>query len=353
MIGGIIMKDFDMGPLFGITKPKFRVISTALGEDFNPTEGVDFFFDLNTVVSALACSNKFLSKLPFSDGCEMDIISNTLGILLHWKKFARNISDARFFIIVNDMEISAIAEKDVMKSYLSPFVNKMNGERYKQFVYYWNEAIKRVEIILKYIPSSYFIRCDKFDSYIVPNIIDDYEHSGRHRVIVTGNPFFTNYVYMKNTHIIYSRYNGFKIQQLFDPIMIVQSVSKIDEEIMSTFIKNRVFYNILSEIIGDYDRGIIGLTQLGLSTFAADLLRAVERHEIPENPASVESVLPVVKPTFHDYLKKAYPLVDIPSHTKLIKPSMIEKLKSDLVDLYDIDGISNIHVEGMNLLELL
>jgi hypothetical protein len=82
-------------------------------------------------------------------------------------------------------------------------------------------------------------------------------------------------------------------------------------------------------------------------------LRAVERHEVPENPASVESVLPVLKPTFHDYLRKAYPLVDIPSHTNLLKPSMIEKVKSDLVDLYDIDGLSKIQVEGMNLLELL
>jgi hypothetical protein len=341
------------GMCCGVLKPKFRVISTALGEDFNPTEGVDFFLDLNTVVSVLSGSNKFMTKLPFAENVEMHIISNILGILLHWKKFARNQNDARFFLMVNDTDISALAEKDTMKSYLTPYVNKMSKERNKQFVYYWNEAIKRVEIILKYIPSSYFIKCDKFDSYVVPNIMDDYEHSGRHRVIVTGNSFFTNYIYMKNAHIIYSRYNGFKVQQLFDPIMIVQSVSKIDEEIMSTFIKNRVFYNILSEIIGDFDRGIIGLTQLGLSTFAADLLRAVERHEVPENPASVESVLPVLKPTFHDYLRKAYPLVDIPSHTNLLKPSMIEKVKSDLVDLYDIDSLSKIQIEGMSLLELL
>lgn len=347
------MKDFDMGPLFGMLKPKFRVISTALGEEFNPSEGVDFFFDLNSIVTALANSNKFLSKLPFSEGCEMDIISNTLGILLHWKKFARNLSDVRYFIIVNDMQISALAEKDAIKNYLTPFVKKMDGERYKQFVYYWNEAIKRIEIILKYVPSAYFVRCDKFDSYVVPNLMWDYEHTNRHRVIVTSNPFFTNYVYMKNAHIIYSRYNGYKINQLFEPAMIVQAVSKIDEDVMTTFIKNRVFYNILSEIIGDFDRGIIGLTQLGLSTFAADLLRAVERHEVPENPSSIESVLPVIKPTFHDYLRRAYPLVDIPSHTNMIKPSMIEKVKSNLVDLYDIDGLSQINVEGMNLLELL
>lgn len=341
------------GMCCGVLKPKFRVISTALGEDFNPVGGVDFFLDLNTVISVLSGSNKFMTKLPFAENVEMHIISNILGILLHWKKFARNQNDARFFLIVNDTDISALAEKEVMKSYLAPYVNKINKERNKQFVYYWNEAIKRIEIILKYIPSAYFIKCDKFDSYAIPNIMDDYEHSGRHRVIVTGNAFFTNYVYMKNAHIIYSRYNGFKVQQLFEPAMIVQSVSKIDEEIMATFIKNRVFYNILSEIIGDFDRGIIGITQIGLSTIAADLLRAVERHEIPENPSSIESVLPVLKPAFHDYLRKNYSLVDIPSHTNLIKPSMIEKVKSDLVDLYDIDGLSKIRVENMDLLELL
>lgn len=351
-MGNKDLKDI-IGCITGLLKPKFRVISTALGEEFNPTEGVDFFFDLNSIVTALANSNKFLSKLPFSEGCEMDIISNTLGILLHWKKFARNLTDVRYFIIVNDMQISALAEKDAIKNYLTPFVKKMDGERYKQFVYYWNEAIKRIEIILKYVPSAYFVRCDKFDSYVVPNLMWDYEHTNRHRVIVTSNPFFTNYVYMKNAHIIYSRYNGYKINQLFEPAMIVQAVSKIDEDVMTTFIKNRVFYNILSEIIGDFDRGIIGLTQLGLSTFAADLLRAVERHEVPENPSSIESVLPVIKPTFHDYLRRAYPLVDIPSHTNMIKPSMIEKVKSNLVDLYDIDGLSQINVEGMNLLELL
>lgn len=351
-MGNKDLKDI-IGCITGLLKPKFRVISTALGEEFNPTEGVDFFFDLNSIVTALANSNKFLSKLPFSEGCEMDIISNTLGILLHWKKFARNLTDVRYFIIVNDMQISALAEKDAIKNYLTPFVKKMDGERYKQFVYYWNEAIKRIEIILKYVPSAYFVRCDKFDSYVVPNLMWDYEHTNRHRVIVTSNPFFTNYVYMKNAHILYSRYNGYKINQLFEPAMIVQAVSKIDEDVMTTFIKNRVFYNILSEIIGDFDRGIIGLTQLGLSTFAADLLRAVERHEVPENPSSIESVLPVIKPTFHDYLRRAYPLVDIPSHTNMIKPSMIEKVKSNLVDLYDIDSLYKINIDGLNLLELL
>ena len=274
-------------------------------------------------------------------------------ILQHWKKFCSKFNDVRYFFIYNDFEMGALAEQDVMKSYLVPYVNKMSGERYKQLVYYWNEAIKRVEIILKYVPSSYFIRCDRFDSYVIPDLMWDYEHTGRERVIITGNPFFTNYVYMKNTHVIYSRYGKSGMHQLTEPAMIVQAVSKIDEEIMVTFIRNRVFYNLLSSIIGNFDRGIIGLTQLGLSSFATDLLRAVERHEIPENPSSIESVLPVVKETFHSYLRQVYPLVDIPSHSKLIKPSMIEKVKSSMVDLYDIDGLSKLSVDGLNLIELL
>ena len=61
----------------------------------------------------------------------------------------------------------------------------------------------------------------------------------------------------------------------------------------------------------------------------------------------------VIQPTYHDYIKTAYPLVDIESHSRLIKPSHLEKLKSEMVDIIDIDGLHSISIEGLNLLELL
>lgn len=349
------MKEYSIGPLTGSLKPKFKRISIALGEDFNPEHGVDFFFDLNTLVSSLMTSQKFLLKLPFADEDVVvkDMIESILSILHHWKIYARNIKDKRFFFLFNDFEICAMAEQPVMKSYLSPYVNKISNEKYNQLRYFWNEAIKMIEIILKYVPQSYFIRCDRFDSYVIPQLMWKYDEKERHRVIVTGNAFFTNYVYLKNTHVIYSRYGKNGMNQLDDPLMIVQAISKIDEDVMSAFITNKVFYNLLSAIIGNFDRGIIGLTQLGLSSFAIDLLRAIEKYEIPNNPSSIESVLPVVKPTFHKYLKQVYPLVDIESHAALVTPSMLEKVKSTMIDLYDIDSLSKIQFDGFNLLELL
>lgn len=349
------MKEYSIGPLTGSLKPKFKRISIALGEDFNPEHGVDFFFDLNTLVSTLMTSQKFLLKLPFAeeDAVVMDMIESILSILHHWKIYSRNISDKRFFFLFNDFEICAMAEQPVMKSYLSPYTHKIGGEKYNQLRYFWNEAIKRIEIILKYVPQSYFIHCDRFDSYVIPQLMWNYDEKERHRVIVTGSPFFTNYIYMKNTHVIYSRYGKNGMNQLDDPLMIVQAISKIDEEVMGTFIKNKVFYNLLSSIIGNFDRGIIGLTQLGLSSFAIDLLRSIEKYEIPNNPSSIESVLPAVKPTFHAYLRQVYPLVDIESHAQLVTPSMLEKVKSTMIDLYDIDSLSKLQAGSLNLIDLL
>jgi len=154
---------------------------------------------------------------------------------------------------------------------------------------------------------------------------------------------------------MYTRYKGISngMCQLSDPLMICQSISKIDDDIMRAFTQNKVFYNLLNMIIGDSERGIIGLTQLGITNFAMELLRSVEQRTIPEDPKSIEAVLPAVNANYHDYLKKSYPLVDIDTHTGLIPESIIAKVKSEMIDLYDIDGLRSFNVQGLNLLELL
>lgn len=343
-------RSFTIGPVVGmLVKPKYSVITKFLGEDFLPDKGMDIFIDLNTVVSALSTSTKFLNSLPFSQNVESDIISNVLSVVKHWKDFSRKFDDVRIFLILNDFEMVMMPEQDILKSYLGPYINKFKQERFSQFNYYWSESIKRIEVVLKYVPKSYLIHCNRFDSYVIPNIIDDYNKNGRFRVIVSGNPLMTSYALEKDTKIIYVKFK----HQIVDPCMIVQSISKIDDEIMNAFIRNRVFYGLLNSVIGDFDRGMIGITQMGITAFAADLLRSIERGEIPNDPKSIESVLPVIQSCYHEYVRKVYPLVDIHEHSKLIPQSLIEKTKSNMVDLYDIDGLSSLSVDGLNLIELL
>lgn len=344
------MKAYSIGPIAGVClKPRYSAISTFLGEDFNPINGFDIFLDLNSLVSALSGSKNFLQSLPFSENVEADIIANVLSVLKHWKDFGRKYEDVRIFMIVNDFEMGGLPEQDIIKSYLVPYLNKFDQERFAQFNYYWTEAMKKIEIILKYVPKSYLIRCNRLDSYIIPNIVDDYSKNGRFRFIVTSMPLMTMYMLEPNTKVEYSKYK----HQMIDPLMIVQSISNINHEIMATFVQNKVFYALLNMVVGDSDRGLIGITQLGISTFANDLMRAVERGEVPKDPKTIESILPTINPGFHDYLRKGFPLVDIDSHTKLIPQSMIEKIKSNMIDLYDIDGLRGISVDGFNLIELI
>lgn len=345
-------KTQSIGPYTGLLKPKYRNISLILGEDFYPTNGVDIFIDLNTLVSASSTAQKYINSLPFSENVESDIISSILMIVKHWKDFSRKWDNTRIILFFNDFEMGGLAEQSHLNAYLVPYVNKFTNDRLKQYVYYWNESIKRVETILKYVPNSYLIRCNRFDSFVVPNIIDDYEKTKRHRIIITGSSLMTNYCYMPRTHLIYSRYKKTGMYQISDPLMIVQSIAKIDDDIMKAFVQNKVFYNMLNAIIGDFDRGLIGLTQVGISKFASNLLRAVEKREIPEDPIALQSVLPAVDKPFHDYLIKSYPLIDIETHTSMIPQSQIENIKSTMIDLYDIDGLRSLSVGGLNLLEL-
>lgn len=347
------MKEYSSGPLFGILKPKYRVLSTILGENFFPDNGLDVFLDLNSVINALSTSTKYLGSLPFSEHAEQDLVEGMLTTLKHWKDFTRKWNDVRIFLILNDFEFGNLPERDVLKAYLVPYSHKFEQDRYKQLTYYWNEACTLVENVIDFIPKSYMLRCNKFDSMVVPNIIDDYEKNGRTRFIISGSSIMTGYNFAPNTQVAYScyRYNG--MTQYSDPLMIVQTLTKIDSDLMNAFTQNKVFYNLLNTIIGDKDRGIIGITQLGITTFANELLRSIEKREVPANPKSIETVLPVINEQHHEYLKKNYQLIDVDLHAQMIPPSIVEKTRARLVDKSDIDTLMKFNIGGLNLMELI
>ena len=135
--------------------------------------------------------------------------------------------------------------------------------------------------------------------------------------------------------------------------MISQTLTKIDDNVMEAFIKNKVFYNLLNTIIGDKDRGIIGITQFGITTFATDLLRSIEKREIPIDPKSINTVLNVVTESYHEYLKKNYPLMDVELHAQMIPESVIQDVRSKIIDKSDIDALSQFKINDLNLLELI
>lgn len=348
------MNKVSSGPISGLLKPKYKVISTILGELYDVPKGVDIFIDFNTMIASLSTYQKYLNYLPFAGpDVEVDLMSSILTTLNHWKNFAKKWEGVRVIGMLNAFEMGVLAESTHLKSYLVPHVNKYRNDRYQQFTYYWNETIKKVQTILKYVPNMYLISCNRFDSYVLPNLLDDYEKTGRKRIIISGNSMMTCYHNLPNTKVIYTKYRHNGMQQLSDPLMIAQSITKVDEDIVEEFTKNKVFYNLLNVIVGDFDRGIVGLTQLGITTFASNLLRGVEQNKIPQSPKSVESTLPVIDNVFHDYVLKSYPLVDIETHTNMVPQSSVEQVRSEMIDLVDIDGLRSLSIDGMNLLELL
>lgn len=344
------------GPITGLLKPRYKEATVLLGELYNPSNGVDIFIDFNTFIHALAGYQKYLNYLPFSgeeNEVEIDIISSILTTLNHWKNFAKKWDNVRVIGIMNAFEMDKLAESKYLKSYLVPHMHKFQHDRYKQFKYYFEESVKKVQAILKYVPNMYLIQCTEFDSYVLPNLLCDYHATGRSRIIISGNSLMTGYHNLHDTKVIYRRYRKNGMESVTDPIMIVQSITKVNEDIVEEFTKNEVFYNLLNVIVGDFDRGIVGLTQLGLTTFACNLMRGIEQYKIPDNPKSIESVLPVIDKVYHDYVLKSYPLVDIIQHSAMVPPSAIEHVKADMIDLIDIDGLRSLSIDGLNLLELL
>lgn len=342
-------KDFSTGYLTGLLKPKYRAISTILGENYIPDKGLDIFLDLNTFISAISGNKGYLQTLPFANNAEEDLIISLFGVLRHWREFAHKWEDVRIFLMYNDFDICPAGEREQLKAYLVPYNNKFENDRYKQLKYYFNEAVKIAEPLFDYLPRSYFIKCTKYYSFVVPELLAD---ETRDRLVVSDNAMMTAYVFQPNTKMIYSHWCTRGTTQLSDPLMILQSLTKIEDRIMDAFVQNKVFYTLLNVIVGDKDRGIIGLPQTSMTAIANDLLRAVEKKEIPMSPKSIESVLSVVDKCHHDYIKKNAPLMDVALHAQMIKPSEVERLKSKLVDKSDIDQLMKFTIGDINLMEL-
>jgi len=351
------MNQVSSGPITGTLKARYKVISTILGELYDAPNGIDIFIDFDTFIKSLSTYQKYLNYLPFSGAeaeVEVDLMSSFLTTLNHWKNFAKKWDHVRVIGIMNSFEMKNPAERKQLKTYLVPYENKLKNDKYVQFKYYVSESVKKVQVILKYVPNMYLITSDEFDSLVIPNILDDYAKSGRKRIIITGNPLMTGYHMMPNTKVIYSKFRRNGSQQIADPVQIVQAISKVDEDdTVVEFTKNPVFYNLLNVIVGDFDRGILGLTQLGITTFAYNLLRGVEQGKIRNDPKSVESVLPVIDKVYHPYVLQNYPLVDLEAHTKMIPQSAIQNMKATMIDMVDIDGLQKYSIDGLNLLELL
>ncbi len=216
-------KDFSSGYLTGLLKPKYRTITTVIGENYIPKDGLDVYIDLNTFVGVLSRNKNFLSSLPFSENVEEDLLSSMLTTLKHWKDYTRRWNDVRIFMMYNDFDIAPTDERSQLKAYLVSYNNKFQNERYQQMRYYWTEAVKIIEPLFDFLPKSYFIRCKRFDSFVVPELLS----GKRDKVIVTDNAMMTAYAFQQNTRVLYSCWRKQGTSQLSDPLMILQNLSLI------------------------------------------------------------------------------------------------------------------------------
>lgn len=345
---------YSSGILSGMVKPKYVLIKNLIGEDFDYSHGVDIFIDLNTFINSMCSSTKYLSALPFDENPQTDMMSSLIHILLHWKNFSRRWDDVRIFLLMNDFNTDSCYEQQHLRSYLSAYKFKFENNSRAQLKYHLNETLTLLQKILQFVPKSYLIKCDKCDAFVIPHMIDDYENNERKRIIVTGNNIFTGYMFEKETKVIFSKCRNTGVSQVYDPLMVAQSIAKVNDDIIKVFISNKVYYNLLNIIIGDPDRAILGTTNTGTTRIASSLLRNLEKNLIPKNPKTIDAIISAIDPQLQQYVKHTYPLIDVKSHANMIPPSYIEKIKSEqMIDKIDIDGLNSFSIDGVNLIELI
>ena len=159
---------YSMGRLSGSLKVKYKTINAILGDEWlnDWNGGFDVFIDLDTLFTSSTTSKKYMAELPFSEGADSDMVETILTTLLHWKNFMRRRENTRIFLISNAFELMCSPERGIQKTYLVPWENKYNEDRYKQITYYWNESLDVIEKI--YVPYyDLLLGCDY--TLVLPN----------------------------------------------------------------------------------------------------------------------------------------------------------------------------------------
>lgn len=350
------MDDNHFGPLTGMVKPKFAIIDAALkNNSYDNTSDLHVYVDLTDIIYRTLKHSKLINEMQFSETEQknFDIImaADILRIFHHWLLYInkRGVS-GKVVMIMNGYDMTKVVESEQSKLYL---INHRSRMANSSIVHkYWKSAISIVKKLVDYIPNCYFVDTNEFDAYTVPYILDN-DNKSCHKLIMTSAPIFTTYNMLPEYTVIVSKIRKSGIIHQFDNTEIIQSLTHVDEPMMSAFSRNRVFYNIILGIVGDESRSLLSIQiQISIMTLATNLLRNIEKGVISDRTQSVETVYSLMDERCTEYIKKVYPLIDLEQHSLMIKPSMIEKIKAGMIDIYDLEGCPQVQLGDLNLMEL-
>lgn len=301
-----------------------------------PGDQVNVFINFEIVLRNLSFEKSILDRVNFhKKKLILEVESSILNIIAHYKTYFNGKYDTKIYFYYTDLGFRKQQMSVYNKYYRSYYQNRyMQNPQFKSMgTIMKNIIIPEVELILSYIPNSYFLKSKTFDSSVIPQIVSSFSEAKN--IIITSDIFDTLYLFNPNFIVVYDnrKFAAGTIMSEIDPI--VRSVIKHEDPFDLGLFHSELYYKLLLSVKGNKIRNIISARGFGYGKLLKLLKDGIDSDIVLRDFESIDSVIELFPEKFREDIKTAFQCTDIGLQYSLLSETDIDEIKNQIVDKVD------------------
>ena len=301
-----------------------------------PGDKINVFINFEIVLRNLASEKSIQDRVNFhKKKLVLEIESSILNIVAHYKAYFNGKYDTKIYLYHTDLSSRKQQMSVYNKYYRTYYQNRyMQNPQFKTMgMIMKNTIIPEVELILSYIPNSYFLKSKTFDSSIIPYIVSTFSEAKN--IIITSDVFDTLYLFNPNFMVIYDnrRFSAGTIMSDIDPI--VRSIIKYEDPFDLSLFNSELYYKLLISIKGSKIRNIRSAKGFGYGKLLKLLRDGIDNDIVLRDFESIDSVIELFPDKYKEDIKTAFQCSDLGIQYSLLSETDINEIKSQIIDKVD------------------
>jgi DNA-binding ferritin-like protein (Dps family) len=205
-----------------------------------------------------------------------------------------------------------------------------------------NIVVPEIRTILSFVPDCYFLESKKFDSSVIPLIVDEASPE-RSSVIITSDVFDTLYLMEKNFVTLYIKRRYANLTIISDVEAAVQSIiTGVDAFQLTTFNED-MYFKLLLSVKGSKIRNIQSAKGFGYGKFIKLVNDAIGSGSILRDFKSIDSIIDIFPEKYREDIRTAYKCTDIRFQFSLLTDADKKMILDQIIDLSDIQSVENLN----------
>jgi len=342
-----MMNEFDsFSVCFNVMKIKYAMYDQSLDSlnFLNPTDSVNVFINLESVLRLLSGIKDVDRKVYSCNDFNENIISNIVNLAAHYRKFFRgNNLDTRVYLYMTDLRSTEFNEDEYNSDFRSYYSVKYSrnpkymdmGEKLT------NVIIPQAKEICNYIKGVYLITTNGFDSSLVPLIIGSKDPS-RKNLVISGEYTDTQYSLIPNYVCHYLRRSPIKSTTTCDlkghlSALLNKANGEYNEEL--NLYSNKSFYMLLFSVIGDMYRSVEKIPNVGNITLVKWLTQGLKENKITLNTTNIQTISEVFPEEIRVDVCNNFKCLDMETMFQKLTVEQLNSIDLQLIDKFDHNGL--------------